>query len=519
MPVSNAVPNTADAAQRHAGVSVRSSPPVPSTMNANTAATAEPVASPPTRPSPSPTSARPAAPGGEARAVLALLARSLAHERFARAAAAVVAELAVQLRCERVCIGLGSPGRVKVRAASGVAELRQQQDLVRNIAAVMEEALAQRNVIVYPMPPSGKPSVTLAHATLSQANGRLAICSLPIVSAEHVVGAIVLERRDAFDARTLDMAKDAALFVGPVLALKFRAEALLRGRLDGNDNAARATTGSARPSASPMRLAALASAVTLAVLACWPATLRVVAPARVEGAVQRVIAAPVDGFVRAVSVRPGEAVQAGQLLVQLEDQDLALEREKWLAEIAQLDKQYGEALSRDDAATIVIARSKLEQAQTQLELAQRQLERARLLAPFDGVLISGDLKHSIGMPVKRGQELMTVGVQQGFRVVAEIDERDVALVQVGQAARVLFAAQSDRPVAFKVTRIAPVALAADGRNVFEVEGELADAAAAPLFQHGLRGVAKIEIDKRLLGAVGWYHASHWARRLWWRVVA
>ena len=53
-----------------------------------------------------------------------------------------------------------------------------------------------------------------------------------------------------------------------------------------------------------------------------------VAQARAEGAVQRVIAAPADRFVRTVSRRPGEAVRADDVLVQLEDQDLKLEGEK-----------------------------------------------------------------------------------------------------------------------------------------------------------------------------------------------
>ena len=84
----------------------------------------------------------------------------------------------------------------------------------------------------------------------------------------------------------------------------------------------------------------MAAALLFAVLAIWPTTYRVVAQARAEGAVQRVIAAPADRFVRTVSRRPGEAVRADDVLVQLEDQDLKLEGEKWQSEIAQLDQPY-----------------------------------------------------------------------------------------------------------------------------------------------------------------------------------
>ena len=53
------------------------------------------------------------------------------------------------------------------------------------------------------------------------------------------------------------------------------------------------------------------------------------------------------------------------------------------------------------------------------ELALRRLEHTRLVAPFDGVLIGGDLGSSLGMAVQRGQELMIVAPDRGWRLVAD----------------------------------------------------------------------------------------------------
>jgi multidrug efflux pump subunit AcrA (membrane-fusion protein) len=446
-------------------------------------------------------------------AMLVLQSRALSHDRFATAAASVVADLAVLLRCERVSLGLRSGRQLRVTTISGVTDLRSQQDAVRYVAQAMEEALAQRSAVVYPLPPGTAPNVTLAHAGMAQSNGRLSICTLPIVCGDRATGALLLERRDGFDAHTLQLAKDAALFIGPVLVLQHRAERSLVARLEAS-----AGDGPAGSGRSPWRLSVLAAAIALAVLAVWPTTYRVVAPARVEGAAQQVIAAPVDGFLRAVAARPGELVHADQVIVQLEDQDLTLEREKWESEIAQLDKQYREALSKDDAAQIVVARSKLEQARGQLDLAQRQLERTRLKAPFDGVLISGDLSQSIGVPVKRGQELMTIATERAYRIVAEVDEQDIASLQVGQNAQVMFAALP-HPVAFSVTRIAPVASTADGRNMFEIEGRASAESAAATLRPGLRGVARIDIEPSHVGAVWWQRAGQWLRGAAWRISA
>lgn len=463
---------------------------------------------------------REAAPGGPAvvrtrsSVVLTMQARALAHERFAPAAATVVNELALLLGCERVSIGFHVGGRIDIAAISNTSDVRARQSAVLSIAAAMEESLEQRSVIIHPVPHGSAVNVSLAHAALAKLNGSASICTVPFIGRQRAFGALVFERRTGFDAQALELAKDAAMFVAPILELKHRLDSPLGGRIVE----AMAPRGRrfAGVELAPWKVGTLAATLAILVLALWPATYRVVAPARIEGSVQRVIAAPVDGFVREVTARPGASVQAGQLLVALEDQDLALEREKWHAEAEQLDKQYRDALSKDDAAQIVIARSKLEQARTQYELALRQLERAKLTAPFDGVLLSGDLSQSIGMPVKRGQELMTVAPDKSFRVVAEVDEQDVSQLKLGQNSHVMFAGLSSQPLGFKVSRVAPVATTLEGRNVFEVEGRLEGGAAG--LRAGLRGVAKIDIDERSLGAEWWTRASNWLRRTWWRVL-
>lgn len=451
--------------------------------------------------------------------VLALQARALGHERFAAAAGAVATELSLLLACERVSIGFHGQGRVRVAAMSGHADVRTRQNLVRAIAAAMDECLDQRGTVIHPLPRGSSAAVAVAHAELARVNGQAAICTVPIVGRDRALGAIVFERREGFDVHALEMAKDAALFVGPILELKHRLDAPVGGRIvEAVAPRGRRLAGTTWLTTG--RLAGALAVLVAAVVLAWPSTFRVVAAARVEGAVQRVMAAPTDGFVRAVAVRPGDTVRAGQVLVTLEDQELALERDKWSAEIAQLDKQYREALSKDDAAQIVIARSKLEQAQTQLDLALRQLDRAQLKAPIDGVVINGDLSQAIGTPVKRGQELMTLAPDRRFRVVAEVDEQDVAALRDGQPAQVMFATFTDGALPFSVTRISPVATTIDGRNVFEVEGRVDDAAAARLggLRHGLRGVARIDIDERSQGAIWWQRLSGWVQRTAWRLL-
>jgi hypothetical protein len=449
-------------------------------------------------------------------AVLAVQAHALAQSNFDAAAAAVCNQLAQMLPCERVSLGLYIGGRLRIAAISGAADVREKHNAVGRIVSAMAEALDQRLAIVHPLPSSASPAVTLAHQELSQSNGHAAIYTVPVATRHEMLGALLFERRGGFDTHALEAAKDAAMFAGPLLALKQRADDGVGHRVS---QALRPTTRRpfGAPKFSPVRAAVAVSLLSLAGLALVPATHRVVAPARVEGAVQQVIAAPVDGFVGAVQVRPGESVKAGQVLMSLDTRELALERDKWAAETAQLDKQYREAMSKDEAAPIMIARAKLEQAQSQHELALQQLDRSTLRAPMDGVVQSGDFTQALGMPLKRGQELMTIAADRGWRVVAEVEEQEIAPLRAGMSAQVLFAAVAGtEPLQFAVTRIAPVATQADGRNVFEVEG--APQAAGAALRPGMRGVARIDVGRSTLGAIWFERAQHAWRRLSWQLL-
>jgi multidrug efflux pump subunit AcrA (membrane-fusion protein) len=142
------------------------------------------------------------------------------------------------------------------------------------------------------------------------------------------------------------------------------------------------------------------------------------------------------------------------------------------------------------------------------------MQRARIRAPFDGVVIKGDLSQSLGAPVQRGEVLMTLAPDERFRVIIEVDERDIARVRPGQPGRLALAATPGETLAFRVSRILPVAVASDGRNFFEVEAVFDDEGNA--LRPGLRGVAKIAVgDHSVLWiathrVVEWLHIALWS---------
>lgn len=258
------------------------------------------------------------------------------------------------------------------------------------------------------------------------------------------------------------------------------------------------------------RLVFALAALSLLVIP-WPHKLG--GQARIEGIEQRVLSAPTDGFVKAAHALPGDRVKQGQVLLDLVDQDLRLERERWLSQIAQFDNAYAAAMTRGDRAEASIGLSRLEEAQSQLALVDEQLQRSQLKSPFDGVVIQGDLSHAIGVPVKQGDALITVASEEGHRVIIDIDEGDIGLLHAGQRGGMALSALPWQTVAFNIRRITPQAVAKEGRNVYEVEA----AFEGPLpegIRPGLMGAAKVQVGHQPL-MWSWLRPVVNKLRLWW----
>jgi hypothetical protein len=135
------------------------------------------------------------------------------------------------------------------------------------------------------------------------------------------------------------------------------------------------------------------------------------------------------------------------------------------------------------------------------------------VAPFDGVVITGDLTQSLGAPVKKGEALMTVAPEHDFRVMLEVDERDIADVQLGKTGSLALSALPGDTFALEVNRITPVATTAQGRNYFEVEAKLK--AKTEQLRPGLLGVGKVEAGSRSLLWIWTHRVSGWLRMTVW----
>jgi len=445
--------------------------------------------------------------------VMELLATGLHHERFQEAATAVATEFAGVFGCERVSIGFRRGSHVKLAALSNSAAFGKRANLVRAIELAMEESTDQQAIIVVPAL-DGQEQIVRAHQALSRDHGQNTICTVPLTEGNRVLGAITLERPadKPFDPPSIQLCEHIGVLLGPVLKLKRDEDRwIARKALDSLIAFLVRLFG---PRHVALKLSALAALAVVAFLVFAKGDYRVTADGSLEGTIQRALAAPVAGYLSDAQSRAGDIVKAGQVMATLDDRDLRLERLKWATQRAKQQREYSDALAKQELAKAQVLRTQIEQADAQLTLLDEQLSRLKITAPFDGVVVSGDLSQQLGAPVERGNTLFEVAPLKEYRIVLKVDERDIVDVAPGLSGELVLSSAPDRGFPFQVEKITPVSTAQEGRNFFRVEAR-PTSGNTEVLRPGMQGVAKITIDERRLAWIWSHKVVHWLRMFIW----
>jgi RND family efflux transporter MFP subunit len=428
-------------------------------------------------------------------------------------ALAAATRIASALGARRVAIGVREDRRVRCLALSDIPRFDPRANAVRALEAALEEAVDQESPVALPPASDTGSAIAHAHAKLAEGQGQNgALRTLPLRAGGSVVGALhVAWREEAAHDGAAEGVAAVADALGPALEARRRAERPLGVHI--RDLLHESLSQLLGPGHLRMKLALGVPTLLALLLALIPATYRVSSPARLEGSVQRAVVAPVDGYVSEAGARAGDLVRAGELLGRLDEADLRLEQRKWQARRDQLGKAYHAAIARRDRTEVSVLGAQVDQAEAELALVEAQLARTLLVAPFDGVVARGDLSRSLGSPVSRGEVLFEVAPLESFRVVVEVDERDVAHLDAGQAGALTLTALPGERLPFTVSRVSPLATAAEGRNAFPVEAELE--APPESLRPGMEGVARVEVGRRSLLWITTHRVVDWLRLAAW----
>ena len=454
---------------------------------------------------------RTATPNSRLATVVEVLAGSLEHTQFDGAVSTVTTQLATLLDCTRVSLGVVKDQSVSVCAISGSANIDTRLNLTRDIAAAMNEAVDQGATLSCPAQVDGLPHVTFAQEALARNKGGDSVMSTPLYDGQNAIGAITIEREGGIDQETRDICESLSVLLGPVIALKYEKELPVIHKL--SVACRKKVSKLFGPKELAYKFYALMLLAGLLFFSFAKTDYRITTQARLEGSVKRVITAPQDGFIAKADYRAGDTVESGAVLATLEDRELRLKQLQLNSQREQLNKEHRAALTDHDRSTTAIVSARMQQINAQLALIEEQLMRTQLTAPFAGIGGAGDLSQSIGSPVENGKVLFEIAPLNDYRVVLEVDERDIGDVKKAQSGSLTLTGLPGANHAFLVDRIVPLSKPDEGRNVFEVHAKLDE----PLesIRPGMEGIGKIDVERRKLVWVWTHKLIDWLRLSLW----
>ncbi|MGB8169546.1 MAG: efflux RND transporter periplasmic adaptor subunit [Chthoniobacteraceae bacterium] len=433
--------------------------------------------------------------------------------RFVGAAMLLCNELAARSDCERVSLGWVEGNHVRLQALSHTERFERKMELVAAIEGVMDEALDQDEEIVWPVSADCR-AVVRSHETFARLNASGHLCSLPIRLDDAPVAVLVLER--ASREFTLREQQSMRLLCDH-LARRFY-ELKRHDRWWGARLCTALREKSAHlvgPEHTGAKLAGIAVAVVLGVLLFGRMEYRVEAPFVLKGDVTAQLPAPFDGYLDEVSIRIGDPVEKDQPLLALDTRELLLREAAAIAERQKHLAEARKAESDNDVAEMRIAQASAEEAGARLDLARFQLQKAKVLAPFDGYVIEGDLRERLSSPVKQGEVLVKIAKLEQMYAEVAMPERDVHEIHPAQSGVIAFASQPQFTFPVRVERVEPVAEVREKGNVFVVR---ADFVAQPgaWWRPGMSGVCKVSVGPRNLLWIATHRTVDFLRlNLWW----
>lgn len=404
-------------------------------------------------------------------------------------------ELRARTASSTVALGTYGGHQVKLVALSNTKKFNRREPRLAALAFAMEECAEQDEEIQAPRP-EGESFIAYEHAKYLRDAGEEFVLSLPVRAEGRVIAVVTLER----SGLAYSEAEQLALRMICDLASRRLFELWIARGLGIPRRMRQLRSGLAWVFGVRHTWAKLAVLLVLGLLAfvcLYPWFYRVEATfeLRADRAVH--ISSTIDGYLAAVHVQPGDVVAAGTTLLELDTLDLELLENEALAKIARLQTDADHARAVGNPAQSRLALAEVEEEQARLSRIRRQIELASIRAPWDGVIIEGDLRERIGSPVAQGDGLLRISALEGLYVRLEIPERSIHEVYDKETGELAFASRPETKYTFVIDRIEPVAATRPEGSVFlaraRIEGE-----PETWWRPGMTGVAKIDVGERRL---------------------
>lgn len=448
-----------------------------------------------------------------------ILASMNETKRFKGAAMSLVNEVASSWEASHVSVGFLKGKYCKVVATSHTEKFNRKENFIQDIEAAMEECLDQDVEVLYP---TSNEATYICRSTTELAErhaaGNVTIISFPMRREGKPVAVLTLQRPanqpftidevetirllcDLVVAR-LDELHESDRWIGARLALRTRKLGAL----------------AVGPTHTWVKLTAIIITIILCLAIFLEGTYKVESGFVFEATEKQIVPTPFDTYLKAVHVEPGDYVKKGHLLAELVTSELELQLAQTLSEYQSYIKQAEISRRENKIAEMRVAQLEAAKSQSSIDLLKYRLTKARIVAPKDGIILTGDLKKQIGAPVKTGDLLFEIAPLDSLRAVLSISENRIPDVEEMQKGELASESHPGDHIPIVITHINPVAELDEQSNVFKVYAELEE---GTLLKHtwlrpGMEGLAKIDIDQRPYYQIWTMDLVNWIRmKLWW----
>jgi hypothetical protein len=254
------------------------------------------------------------------------------------------------------------------------------------------------------------------------------------------------------------------------------------------------------------RRSLLALAVLLVLLI--PVRQTSLAPAEVIALDAETMAAPMDGVVKTIHVRPNATVKKGQVLFSLDDTTLRNRLDVVQKSVAVADAELQSATQKafdsfQSKGDLSLLNGKLNEKRAELESVRAQLQRIDVVAERDGVAVFGDPNDWLGRPVSTGERIMQLADPAKPGLLMYLPVAEAIALEPGAPVRLFLTVLPLSPLDATITESSfQVVLSPDGVASYRLRGQFDDdpnQEGERAVRIGLRGTAKIYGDRVLLG--------------------
>ena len=334
---------------------------------------------------------------------------------------------------------------------------------------------------------------------LADDSGRVGILSFEssnpdFLSEAHQELVRVLAGQATVALRNAQMYKEVP-FIGllePVLARKRRFLSLEKGR-------------------QKAVLALAGAALAFLVVVPWP--MRVDGKAVVAPGHRANVQPEVEGVVRRVYVREGDAVKRGIILADLEDWEYSSAYAAAQARYGTAMAEMNRSLAANDGAAAGQQRVEAEFWAAEVQRARQRLDHTHLRTPIDGILATPHVENFVGRHLNPGDSFAEVVDSSRATVDVAIDERDAGLLEAGTSASIKLDSFPTTTFRGQVVVVSPKGDSTEDGRMFYARVDLPNPQG--VIRPGMEGRGKVWVGWRQTGYVFFRRPAMWVwSKLW-----